>query len=186
MQSFSIPENHCGAFTLRSGWGQYGPSCLHTIPPLRLPPSAPPSHFYDRECQFGCQGNRLFSCNVETRGEGRVAFVPPCDEGFTLCMFNRQTYGPGPNTRAHLPQPDYVQWSCWHLHLASFIMQCSSHSGHLRYCCWWVQLRPQLVRSNKEGTHVSLTITSHMWTLSVGHNTFCLFRITAPTHHCLP
>lgn len=110
-------------------------------------------------------------------------------------MFNRLTYGSGPNTRAHLPQPDYVQWSFWHLRLASFIMRCRSHSGHLCYCCWWVQLRPQIVRSNKKDTHVSLTvirihwmntITSRPWTLSGAHNTFCLFRISAPTHQCLP
>lgn len=34
---------------------------------------------------------------------------------------------------------------------------CSSHRGHLSHCCcWWVQLRTQIVRPNREGTHVSL------------------------------
>lgn len=145
---------------VHSPWGQaevsMGVSCLHTIPPLRLPPSAPPSHFYDRECQVGCQGNRIFffSMRCWNTWGGQGGFVSPCDEGSTLCMFNRQTYGQGANSPAHLAQPDYVQWSFWHLRLAGFIMRCSSHSGHLCYCSWWAQLRPQLVRSNKEDARV--------------------------------
>lgn len=133
----------------------------------------------------------FFSMRCQNTWGGQAGFVSPCDEGFTPCMFNRQTYGPRTNTRAHLQQPDYVQWSFWHLRLASFIMRGSSHSGHLCYCCWWVQLRPQSARSNKEATHVSLTentITSHTWTLSVGYHTFCPFFASQhpPTHRCLP
>lgn len=37
------------------------------------------------------------------------------------CMFNLQTYGPKPGSPAHLAQADYVQWSFWHRHSATFI-----------------------------------------------------------------
>lgn len=127
---------------------------------------------------------------------GQGGFVLPCDEGFTPYMFNRQTYGPKPNSQAHLPQPDYVQWSFWQRHFTSFITLCSSHCGHLSYCCWWVQLMPQIVRSNKEGTHVSPAVIkirmakSTLWLYIhiVWYTQYFLsFHVSwhQPTHHCL-
>lgn len=123
---------------------------------------------------------------------GQGGFVLPCDEGFTPCMFNRQTYGPKPNSRAHLPQPDYVQWGFWQRHFTSFITLCSSHCGHLSYCCWWVQLRPQIVRSNKEGTRVSpavikigtakSTLSLHIHIVWYTQHFSPFSRIWAPTH----
>lgn len=80
---------------LRSTWTLMPPHTQPTHPPLRLPPSAPPSHFYDRECQFGCQGNRLFfPCDVETRGEGRVAlFHPTMKDSPYACLIGRLMVG---------------------------------------------------------------------------------------------
>ncbi len=120
-------------------------------------------HSCDKESQFGCQGNRLFPWRCWNTWEGQGGFVSPCDEGFSPCMFNRQTYGPKPNSRAHLPQPDYVQWSFWHRHFASFITLCSSHRGHLSYCCtaFLMSTAETTDSQTKQGRHtcVSLAVT---------------------------
>lgn len=91
---------------------------------------------------------------------GRLLFHSR-DEGFSTCMFNRQTYGPrSPRAPAHPPPPDYAQWSFWHRHLACFITLRGSHSSQPSHCCTAFLMRPQLgpqiVRSNKEGTHASI------------------------------
>lgn len=120
-------------------------------------------HSCDKESQFGCQGNRLFPWWCWNTWEGQGGFVSPCDEGFSPCMFNRQTYGPKPNSRAHLPQPDYVQWSFWHRHFASFITLRSSHRGHLSYCCtvFLMSTAETTDSQTKQGKHtcVSLAVT---------------------------
>lgn len=49
-----------------------------------------PPHSCDRESQFGCQGNRLFPCDVETRGAGRVAlFHPVMKDSPHACLIAR-------------------------------------------------------------------------------------------------
>ena len=114
-----------------------------TVMPLLYSPSSPPSSSSSssfpipvtKRASLVARETGFFRGDVETRGKGRAALFHPRDEGFSPCMFNRQTYGPKPNSRAHPPQPDYVQWSFWHRHFASFITLRSSHHGHLSYCC---------------------------------------------------
>lgn len=160
-------------------------------------------HSCDKESPFRCQGNRLFPWRCWNTWEGQGGFVSPYDEGFSPCMFNRQTYGPKPNSRAHLPQPDYVQWSFWHLHFASFITLCSSHRGHLSYCCSGLLMSTAETtdRQTKQGRHTCVSVavtentpgqinTQHTHTLwnihKPGHTIlFVSSRISAPTHHCL-
>lgn len=110
---------------------------LHPPPHTRpsLPFSASFSIPVTKRASSVAKETGFFNGDAGTRGKGRAALFRPCDEGFSPCMFNRQTYGPKPNNRAHPLPPDYVQWSFWHHHFASFIMLCSSHHGYLSHCC---------------------------------------------------
>lgn len=132
--------------------------CHASAPP---PPLPPPPFLWQREPVWLPRKQAFSMAMLEHVGRaGRLCFV--CDEGFSPCMFNRQTYGPKPNSRAHLPQPDYVQWSFWHRCFASFIMLCSSHHGHLSYCCTGLLMSPAETTDSqtKQGRHTCVFLTA--------------------------
>lgn len=138
-------------------------SAWTVMPPLNSPTSLPSSFFpipVTKRASLVARETGFFHGDVGTRGKGRAALFLPRDEGFSPCMFNRQTYGPKPNSRAHLPKPDYVQWSFWHRHFASFITLCSSHRGHLSYCCTGLLMSTAETADSqtKQGRHTCVSL----------------------------
>lgn len=166
--------------------------------------SPPPSPFqWQREPVWLPRKQAFSMAMLEHVGRaGRLCFAR--DEGLSPCIFNRQTYDPKPNSRAHLPKPDYVQWSFWHRHFAGFITLCPSHRGHLRYCCtaFLMSTAETTDSQSKQGGHKYCLFTrtgdtpgqintfdkrtyteTHIGTGT--QSLFVFFGISAPTLHCL-
>lgn len=117
-------------------------------------------HSCDKESQFSCQGNRIFfHGDVGTRGKGRAAlFRPVMKDSPHACLIARLMV-PAPTA-----EPIYYRLimligasdivilpvlSCCVAPTTGTLAIVAQHS-------WWIQLRPQIVRSDMKDTHVSL------------------------------
>lgn len=173
--------------------------------PAPLPPSSTP---WQRESQFGYQGNRLFPWRCWNTWEGQGGFVSAVMKHSPHACLIARVMVPNPTAKAihHTPIMfngafDTVIWPVLSYYTSSlYLCYCSVALQH-------VQLRPQIARPNKEGTHNCLfsseiNTLAQIYTLSVhthfqinlslertqAHNPFCLFLssgVSVPTHLCL-
>lgn len=140
-------------------------SALPSPPPPR-PPHLRLPHSFDKESQFGCQGNRLFfHGDVGARGKGRAAlFRPMMKDPPHACLIVRLM---APNPTA---QPIYHRLimlseasdTVISPVLSRRVAPATPSRAIVAMRSWWAQLRPQIVRSNKEGTHASIK-EGHAW-----------------------
>lgn len=140
-------------------------SARTVMPPLNSPSSPPSSSFpipVTKRASLVARETGFFHGDVGTRGKGRTAlFRPVMKDSPHACLIARLMV---PNPTAEPIYHSLIMFNgASDTVILPVLSRCAAPTtgtlAIVAQCCWWVQLRPQIVRPNKEGACASLVVT---------------------------